>query len=139
MMIPGIREAQRVESTIKRLGVQDVKLMFDPISSLWGVYQVQRSYDDFILPRNYPELQPYLLWWCKGAEDEFRPPTGGDVANVMTVVRRAQHWFRQGGDALADELDKQDVSRRVAKEQRHKERLAPHMKTLKRAIREEMG
>src|SRR6185437_15856119 len=103
--IPGLREARQVEAMIERLGIQDIKLLFDPEIFMWGVYQVRKKAHTFILPNGHETFDQYLMWWCKDKDSKYRPPSERDVNDVVATVHRAQHWFRQGGDALADKLD----------------------------------
>lgn len=141
LTVPGLKEARLVQEEIKRLGIKDVELFFDPELGVWGVCQV-RQQDSNILVMNdlhKSKVEKYLMWWCTNNEGKYRHPSAKDVHDVVATVRRAQEWFKKGGDKLADELDAQDQLKREKKEQALKERLAPHVKELKKAIRSEMG
>jgi hypothetical protein len=139
--VPGLREAQAVQAEIDRLGVRDVKLFFDGEIGIWAVCQVTGNTSGFVTLDN-PDgsrTNKSLMFYCKNDIGAYRPPNQNDVNDVIAVVRRAQETFKRGGDWFADKLDKQDEERRKKKEEQHKERVRPHMKRLKRAIREELG
>ena len=140
-MIPGIEQARAVQSAIKRIGIQDVELFYDPQIKMWAVVQVRKTTGGIITMDNLSgtKVEPMIMWWCKNDKGTFRLPNEKDVADVVATVHRAQHWFDKGGDALADALDKQDQAKREAKDKRLKERLSPHIKPLKKAVRKELG
>lgn len=134
--IYGLNEARRVEEMIRRLGIQDIKLMYDAPLGMWAVCQVKKQAESIVLFEKSRELKPYLLWWCKDVHSKPRLPNEKDVNDVIAVVHRAQHWFDKGGEALADALDDQDKQKTVEKEAKLRDRLQPHAKTLKKALKE---
>lgn len=140
--VPGLREAKAVQTEIKRLGVKDVELFWDAELKMWGVCQVRKQ-DSGIIRLDQTKGTPvdkYLMFWCKNAESAYRPPNKQDVQDVIVNVRKAQEWFKKGGaDRLEAELNKQDDKKRAAKEQKIKDRFKPHLKALKKSIREELG
>lgn len=138
---PDVKKAKAVQDEVKRLGIYDVELFFDPEIRMWAVCQVKRQNSGLVFMDSLEgtKVEKYLMWWIKNDKSEYRSPSKEDVSNIVATVRRAQEWFKKGGDKLADELDAEDVKKRERKEQKLKERLAPHLKTLKKAIREEMG
>jgi len=139
LSVAGLREAKEVQDEIQRLGIPDVKLFFDGELRIWGVFQVrQQNIKIFMMDSQDTKIEKYLMWWCTD-EGKYRVPGKKDVNDVVATVRRAQHWFKKGGDKLADELDEQETKKRLAKENNLKERLAPHVKALNKAVREEMG
>lgn len=139
--VPGLREAREVQSTIKRLGIQDVELFFDAEIGVWCVVQVRKENTGIVTMDNLSgaKADPWLLWYCTNNDGKYRPPNEKDINDVVATVRRAEKWFTQGGDALVDKLEDQEQDKRMKKEQKLRERLAPHVKDLKRAIREELG
>jgi hypothetical protein len=137
--VAGLDEARMVQSKINQLGIQDVQLFYDGQLKMWGVYQVKKTASSFIVPKEYQTIKPMLMWWCKGPDSKYRAPNDNDINDVIATVHRAQHWFEKGPDALVKALDEQDAERTRKKELKLKERLQPHIKTLKRAIRNELG
>jgi len=140
--VPGLQEAKAVQAEIKRLGVKDVELFWDAELKMWSVCQVRKQNSGIIhldQTKGTP-VDKYLMFWCKSPESTYRPPNKQDVQDVIVTVRKAQEWFKKGGaDRLEAELTKQDDKKRAAKEERIKARLQPHLKELKKAIREELG
>lgn len=140
-MVPGLQEARMVQSTIKRLGIQDVELFWDAQLHMWGVYQV-RKVNTGIVTLDNPDatrIEPLLMWWVKDNQGRYRAPGEQDINDVVATVHRAEYWFDKGGDALADALDEQDKKRREETDKKHSERIKPHVKALKKAIRKELG
>src|ERR1019366_2929560 len=106
------------------------------------VVQIRKANSGILTMQNLANsgAEPYLLFYCKNDVGAYRPPNKNDVSDVVRTVRRAEQWFKPGGgDKLADELDAQDTARTATKEAMIKERWAPHMRPLKKAIREELG
>lgn len=139
--VPGLKEARAVQAEIKRLGVRDVELFFDGSIGIWAVCQVRQQNTGILTMDNLTgtKVEQMIMWYCTNNEGKFRPPNKDDVNNVIATVRRAQEVFKRGGDWLADKLDQQDEEKRKKKEELHRERMQPHVKRLKRAIREELG
>ena len=137
--VPGLTEARKVQAYINRLGIQDVQMFYDAQLKMWGVYQVKKKAATLIVPDEYRTVEPMLMWWCKTDKGTYRAPNENDVNDVIATVHRAQYWFKKGPDELAKHLDAQDAEKRVKKELKLKERIQPHIKTLKKAIRTELG
>ena len=139
--VPGLHEAKAVQNEIKRLGIPDVELFFDPEIMMWGVCQVRQQNSGIVTMDNLDgtKVDKYLMWWIKDNEGKYRVPSQEDVHNVVATVRRAERWFQKGGDKLADELEEKEHEKTARKKEVLKERLAPHLKSLKKAIREELG
>ena len=138
-MIAGLKEAKLVEDTIKRLGIQDVKLFWDRQLGMWGVYQVRRQASHFILPSEHETYEHLLLWWCKDKEGKYRPPNEEDIRNVVATVHRAQVAFQKGGDWLADQLDAQDKEREEKADANLHDKIHDISKDLKKAVKRELG
>lgn len=139
---PGLEEARKVQAEIRRLGVQDVELHWDNEFKVWCVVQVRKRTNTFVTTDQVrgSDVEPFLLWYCQSDNDgTYRAPNQNDVNNVIATVRSSHHWFNKGADALSREVEGRDEKRDQKKEARLKERLQPHLKSLKRAIREELG
>lgn len=134
----GLREAARVRDTIRRLGIQDVTLLYDSQIGMWAVCQVRQKDTTFIMPNQLSSMGANIMWWCKDKDSKPRIPSERDVNDIIATVHRAQRWFEKP-DALADALDNQDEINRIKTDLQIKERVKPHLKTLKKAIREELG
>ena len=134
----GLSEAARVRDTIKRLGIQEVTLLYDSQVGMWAVCQVKHQDTPLIMPDQLNTLGASIMWWCKDKDSKPRLPSEQDVNDVIATVHRAQHWFDNPG-ALENALDNQDKKKREATDAQIRERVQPHLKALKRAIREELG
>lgn len=139
---PGLAEARKVQAEIKRLGVQDVELFWDAEFQVWCMVQVRKANTGIVTMDNLDgsKAEPYLLYYLNDDKTgKYRAPDQRDVNNVIAIVRESQHWFEKGGDAFNKELDERDEKRREKKQARQLERAQPHLKALKKAIREELG
>jgi len=139
--VPGLADARSVQAEIKRLGIQDVELFWDGEIGVWCVVQVRRTNTGIVTMDDLSgsKAEPYLLFYCKNEIGGYRPPNSSDVQSVVAIVRESHHWWQKGGDAFADEAEARDAKRRHEKEAKQQERVKPHLKALKRAIREELG
>lgn len=136
-MIYGLTEARKVESDISRLGIKDIRLLFDEQLKMWAVVHVQGQ-SGLLLPETFqPHMQ--LLWWVKDSRGQRRLPSNQDVSDIVITRQRAEIAWRKGGEWLADRLEEQDKER----DQKHREKqhqmikdIAPQMK---KAIRKELS
>lgn len=135
--IPGLAQANYVEGKIRSLGIKDIQLFFDDQLKMWAVCQVQQ-YGGILLPRKYAEngIRPNIMWWCKDNEGKFRLPNKNDVHDIVVVVRRAEITFAHGGEALADEFDKQSIEKDRKHQEKFHERIHAIAPAMKKAIKE---
>lgn len=136
MTVPGLKEATHVENKVRSMGIHDVQLLYDPQLGMWAVVQVQKR-TKILLPKTYNEagIKPMIMWWVKNDTGAFRMPGETDIHDIVAVVTRAQKSWDMGGDALADEFDKQDAE----KDRKHKANFKKKIKAIapdmKKAIR----
>lgn len=140
--VPGLNEARVMQTQVNRLGIRDVEFMYDGPLGMWSVCQLKKGSHGNLILENFANdrREPWLLWYCKNEKGAYRPPSESDVNDIIATVHRAEKWMGPGGgDALADELEIQEETKKVNKEEQLKERLSPYIKPLKKAIREEVG
>jgi hypothetical protein len=141
MAVAGLSQSRMVQATIKRVGVQDVELFYDVGLGIWGVYQVRKINTGIITLDNLEgaKVEQLLMWYCTNKKGEYRPPDEQDIHNVIATVHRAEHWFKQGGDALADELEAQEDAKKAVKDKKISDKIQSIAKPLKKAIKKELG
>lgn len=138
-MIYGLREAKEVESQLDRLGIRDIRLLYDPQLSMWSVCQVFGK-SGILLPQRYAQgLRPHLLWWVKDGMGRRRLPSQQDVSDVIAIRQRADVVFQKGGDWLADRLDEQDAERDRKHREKQRDLIHQIAKPMKKAVRKEVG
>lgn len=140
--VPGLNEARAMQAQVTRLGIRDVEFMYDGPLKMWMVCQLKKSAHGIVVLENFADdaREPWLLWYCKNDQGSYRPPSEKDVNDIIATVHRAEKWMAPGGgDALADELEIQESTKKVNKEEQLKERLGPYIRPLKKAIRNEIG
>lgn len=138
-MIPGIQEATLVENTLYRLGIRDVKLLFDGQLKMWAVCQVRKRPVVILTMDQKEDLESSLMWWVKDASGKYRNPSEKDVSDVIATVHRAEVSFQKGGDWLADQLDAADAAKTTQQHDKMIETLHEVAKPLKKAIKKEIG
>lgn len=134
--MPGLAGANFVEGKIKSLGVKDIQLFFDEEIRMWAVCQVMKR-GGLLLPRTYMEegVKPSILWWCKSNDGSFRSPNEQDIHDIVAVVTRAQTTFTHGGDALADEFERQDAEKDRKHRANFKKKIHDIAPDMKKALR----
>lgn len=135
--VPGLAQANFVESKIKSLGIKDIQLFFDEQLKMWAVCQIQHR-GGILLPRQYAEngIKPHILWYCKTNEGTFRLPNENDIHDVLVTVKRAEITFAHGGNALADEFDKQSAEKDRKHNEKFKQRIHDIAPAMKKALKE---
>lgn len=139
--IPGLREANRIMTDLKRLGIHDVELMYDMQVNMWAVVQVFKPSGKILLmnnPHSY-ETQPVLLWWCKDSlTHKYRTPNDQDLSDVIITVKRAQVVFDKGSDWLVDQIEAKEQAQYDKNRQEQSERIRSFAKPMKKAIKKEL-
>jgi hypothetical protein len=74
--VPGLAQAKEVQGLLRKAGIQDVQLFFDPQLRIWAICQVMKPSGRILIPDSYQQdgIKPYILWWCKDEQSKFRPP-----------------------------------------------------------------
>lgn len=141
MTIPGLRQANLIMADLKRLGIQDVELMFDKQTLLWAAVQVFKPSGRILLlgdPRTY-ETEPTIMFWIRNNDMTYRDPSEQDLSDIIAIVKRAQVWFEQGSDKMIDEMEKQEKATYDQNRKAQSDKIRSVSKPLKRAIRKELG
>jgi hypothetical protein len=140
--IPGINEAQMVQSKINQAGIEDVKLFYDreviPYG-MWSLVQVKKNTSQILMPDSYKDgnLQPTIMWLCKDEHGRFRVPNNQDVRDCIVSIKRAQEVFKKGGDWLDDQFIEQDVKKQETYKKEQREKIHKVAPSLQKAIKKE--
>lgn len=137
---PGIKEASLINSKLKSIGINDVQLLFDDgilPKGMWAVCQTEKKTNILLMPGSYNEsgIKPYILWWCKDEQAQFRIPNDNDLMDIITVVKRAPDIWAQG-EKRADKFDEVDAKKDQAHRQRFKDRIHDIAPAMKKALKE---
>lgn len=141
--IPGLKEANKLLSDIKRLGIHDVEPMYDKDvlpDGMWAIVQVFRPSGKILLlnePSSY-ETQPIVMFWCKDKDGKFRVPNDQDLSDIVVIVKRAQVWFDKGSDYMIDQIETKEKKTYDENRQKQSERIRSFAPSMKKAIRKEL-
>lgn len=136
-MAYGLKEAKYVEAQLDRLGIRDIRLLWDNQAQLWAVCHVL-GHAGILLPDTYQDVKPQILFWVKDAMGRRRLPSDQDVSDVVALRQRAEVVWRKGEDWLADRLDEQSAEKDRKHRQKQHDMIHDIAKPMKKAIREEL-
>lgn len=136
--VPGAGAAASIMSKLKSVGIHDVQLFYDDKivpNGMWAVVQVQKRATTLIMPANYtPDVQPYILWWCKDEKAQFRIPNDKDLMDIITVVKRAPDIWAKG-EKRADQFDENDAKKDEKHKQKFKQKIHEIAPAMKKALK----
>ena len=136
--IPGLREATKLNSDIRRLGIPDVELMYDSQIKMWAVCQVFKPSGKILLlddPNHY-ETQPTIMFWVKDSAGRYRTPSDQDLSDIIVITKRALVWFDKGSDKMVDEMEKAEEKKHDDNRRKQSERIRSYAKPLKKLLKE---
>lgn len=139
--IPGLTEANRIMADVKRLGIQDVELMFDSQIQMWAVCQVFKPSGHILLMNTSASesTKPIIMFWIKTLEGTYRTPNEQDLSDIITITQRAQVTFDKGSDWMIDQMEAEEKVKYDYNRRKQSERILSYAKPLKKAIRKELG
>src|SRR5947207_4861537 len=113
---PGAKAAQSIMNKLRSIGIHDIQLFHDDRIvpyGMWAVVQVQKRVSSLILPSNYKEAQPYIMWWIKTNDGRFRVPNDQDLHDIVVIVARGRKQWENDptGEKMAKRLDKQSIEK----------------------------
>lgn len=139
--VPGLSIATKINNDLKKIGIEDVELMFDTQIRMWAAVQVFKPSGRILLMNTeaYNDTKPIIMFWIKHNDGTARIPSHRDFTDIIAIVHRGRKIFEGGPKAaekMIDDIEAAEQKKYDDNRKKQSERIRSVAKPLKKLMKE---